>query len=147
MPKKETLCWHCRRSTPDAGEPGCVWIEQGEPVCGWHADKTCHSGNLGHETSYCVYSCPFFQRHQQRDNSCSAHSSFEGMVAFMESILFRAGEEYIIALKRLKDNPCDYLRDEVKQIERNLRKGVIRYLLPDSLTIDDYIERMHTLYL
>ena len=147
MPKKETLCWHCRRSTPDAGEPGCVWIERGEPVCGWVADRTCHSGNYGHEGSYCVYSCPFFQRHQQRDNSCSANSSFEGMTSFMESILFRAGEEYISALKRLKNNPCDYLRDEVKQIERNLRKGVVRYLLPDSLTIDDYIERMHTLYL
>ena len=147
MAKIETLCWHCRRSTPNCGEPGCVWIELGEPVCGWDAEKTTHNGNIGHESSYCVHNCPFFERHEQCDNNVSANGSFEGMVNFMESILFRAGEEYISALKRLKAKPCDFLRDEVKQIENNLRRGTVRYLLPDSLTIEDYIRRMHTLYL
>jgi hypothetical protein len=58
----ETLCWDCKKAIG-----GCTWADKSKPVDGWDAEKTIvRNESYGDMESYCVKSCPEFERDEKR---------------------------------------------------------------------------------
>ena len=59
--KKATLCWRCRHAVPSAST-GCSWSRHFVPVEGWTATKHQQKQSGSVYETYCVISCPLFQK-------------------------------------------------------------------------------------
>lgn len=71
--KKATLCWRCRHAVPSAST-GCSWSRRFVPIEGWTAEKHQQKQSGSVYETYCVISCPLFQK----DGRNSADSCKDG---------------------------------------------------------------------
>ena len=82
--KKATLCWRCRHAVPSAST-GCNWSRRFVPVEGWTAEKHQQKQSGSVYETYCVISCPLFQK--DGGNSADSCKDGTGCVRIAEHIL------------------------------------------------------------
>lgn len=95
--KKATLCWRCRHAVLSAST-GCSWSRRFVPVEGWTAEKHQQRSNGSAYETYCVTSCPLFQKNGK--SSADSCKDDAGCIRIAEHILRGQMNRYRTALER-----------------------------------------------
>ena len=82
--KKATLCWKCKNAVPTK-DAGCSWSRAFQLVEGWTAEKHQQKQSGSVYETYCVISCPLFQKDGR--NSADSCKDDTGCVRIAEHIL------------------------------------------------------------
>lgn len=90
---KDSLCWHCSRSE----DGSCSWSDRFVPVEGWDAQKSKRKSEA-YKESYNVRGCPQFARYS------NSHMDDKGAEILCDSIIARAGKDYLELLQHEKKN-------------------------------------------
>ena len=115
--KKATLCWRCRHAVPSAST-GCSWSRRFVPVEGWTAEKHQQKQSGSVYETYCVISCPLFQK--DGGNSADSCKDDTGCVRIAEHILRGQMNQYRTALERYARTGSDNDLAQFRSIERDL---------------------------
>lgn len=86
---KDSLCWHCSRST----DGSCSWSDRFEPVDGWIAQMVKRKSQAYRE-SYLVIECPLFNVYK------NTNTDDIGFRKLSDEVLARAGRDYLQLMKR-----------------------------------------------
>ena len=121
MPKKTVkhpaICWKCRNAVPSAST-GCSWSRRFVPVEGWTAEKHQQKQSGSVYETYCVISCPLFQKDSR--NSADSCKDGTGCVRIAEHILRGQMNRYRTALERYARTRSDTDLAQFRSIERDL---------------------------
>lgn len=115
--KKATLCWRCRHTVPSVST-GCAWSCRFVPVEGWTAEKHQQKQSGSVYETYCVISCPLFQK--DGGNSADSCKDNTGCVRIAEHILRGQMNRYRTALERYARTWSDNDLAQFRSIERDL---------------------------
>lgn len=116
--KKATLCWRCRHAVPSAST-GCSWSRRFVPVEGWTAEKHQQKQSGSVYETYCVISCPLFQK--DGGNSADSCKDDTSCVRIAEHVLRRLQmNKYRSALQRYARSRSDNDLAQLKAVEREL---------------------------
>lgn len=132
--KKATLCWRCRHAVPSAST-GCSWSRRFVPVEGWTAEKHRQRSNGSVYETYCVTSCPLFQKDSR--NSADSCKDDTGCIRIAEHILRGQMNRYRTALERYARTRSDNDLAQFRSIERDLLTPYYAALTLHSIDLRD----------
>lgn len=115
--KNATLCWECKNAVPTK-DAGCSWSRAFQPVEGWTAEKHQQKQSSSVYETYCVISCPLFQKDSR--NSADSCKDDTGCVRIAEHILRLQMNKYHSALQRYARSRSDNDLAQLKAVEREL---------------------------
>ena len=115
--KKPSLCWKCKNAVPSASS-GCSWSRAFQLVEGWTAEKHQQKQSGSVYETYCVISCPLFQKDGR--NSADSCKDDTGCVRIAEHILRGQMNRYRTALERYARTGSDNDLAQLNAVERKL---------------------------
>lgn len=115
--KKPSICWKCKNAVPSAST-GCSWSCRFVPVEGWTAEKHQQKQSGSVYETYCVISCPLFQKGGR--NSAGSCKDDAGCIRIAEHILRGQMNRYRTALERYARTRSDNDLAQFRSIECDL---------------------------
>lgn len=148
MAYERSLCWKCKKSCPKAGEKGCSWVENLEPVSGWDAEQhVLPSRGEKYKVSYMVRSCPGFDPDDEAVTQISVEADPLFGIRLTEALLKEEAKIYSSYLKNFEYYKDAATMREVIRHEAVLKRSSIVALIPEPLTYKTYISSMRARYL